>query len=96
MRPFFVTFNSFCLSILLMGSLSAHAGKNTQKKTVNSQNLPSTRLSTDIHFDDLTVKGRRQSPLGFTAAVESEKSTPSLIDYRNDYRDRLSRTEEGR
>ena len=52
--------------------------------------------SYDIHFDDLTVRGRRQSPLGFTTAVESDKTTPSLIDYRTDYRDRLSQMEEGR
>jgi hypothetical protein len=99
MRPFFVTFQLICVSILLGTAVHAASPSNKKsqkKKSAVSKSLPTTKLSTDIHFDDLTVRGRRQSPLGFTTAVESDKITPSLIDYRSDFRDRLSQMEEGR
>lgn len=55
-----------------------------------------SNLSTDIHFDGVTVRGRRQSPFGASAVIESEKETPELIDYRRDYNDRIRRSASGR
>ena len=72
--------------------LSTNALANNQK----NKSLPNTKLSTDIHFDDLTVHGRRQSPFGATATIESEKNTPKLIDYRTDFKDRLAQQRSGR
>jgi hypothetical protein len=55
-----------------------------------------TKLSTDIRFDGTTLRGKRHAPFGMTATVEQDKNTPSLIDYRNNYNDRVARSKTGR
>lgn len=67
-----------------------------KQKVVSNHNAEVSKLSTDINFNDLTVRGLRQSPLGMTTTVENEKDIPRLIDYRWDFQDRAVRSASGR
>ena len=102
-----VTFKALNLLIFLGLALStAHsfaADKKTNKKRAKSQMVKTEKvgvikqnLSTDLRFDDLTVRGRRQTPLGLNVVVEAEKDMPSLVDFRNDYKDRAQTSLSGR
>jgi len=99
MRTLFVTFKPLIVLILLgiglLSSFSAFA-KKTPAAKANDKSLPSTKLSTDIRFDSLTVHGRHQSPFGVTSVVEAEKETLSLVDYRKDFSDRMDILRQGR
>jgi hypothetical protein len=95
MKPLFVTFQLLTMSILLTVVSTAGAGE-TAPANQQEGTLPQSHLSTDIHFGDMMVRGRHQSPLGLTSAVESEKNTPKLIDYRTDFSDRVARSKSGR
>lgn len=76
---------------------SGRPSKNMKKqKVVSNRNPEASKLSTDINFNDLTVRGLRQSPLGMTTTVENEKDIPRLIDYRWDFQDRAVRSASGR
>jgi len=94
------SFKQIALQSITLLAVTTLLGVNVYAKnqTNNQKNksLPNTKLSTDIHFDDLNVHGRRQSPFGATATVESEKNTPKLIDYRTDFKDRLAQQRSGR
>ena len=57
---------------------------------------PKSKLSTDIRFDDLMVRGQRHSPFGATASVEDEKKIPALVDFRKDFNDRIQSSRSGR
>ncbi len=76
---------------------SGRPSKNIKKqKATSNHNSEASKLSTDINFNDLTVRGLRQSPLGMTTTVENEKDIPRLIDYRWDFQDRAVRSASGR
>ncbi len=83
-------------------SNSKNKSKSKSKKGTSQANSSSedstgtSGLSTDINFNDLTVNGLRQSPLGLTTTVENDKGIPHLIDYRADFRDRVNRSATGR
>jgi hypothetical protein len=66
-------------------------GRVQMKPGVIKQNL-----STDMRFDDLSVKGKRQTPLGLQVVVEAEKDVPSLVDFRKNFKDRASHSLSGR
>lgn len=73
------------------------SNKNMKKqKATSNRSTEASNLSTDINFNDLTVRGLRQSPLGMTTTVENEKDIPRLIDYRWDFQDRAVRSASGR
>lgn len=72
----------------------------TEKSHARPSSLPSfgpkPKLSTDMNFNDLTVSGSKQSPLGLTTTIENEKDIPRLIDFRSDFRDRVKQSATGR
>lgn len=80
-------------SLVKSGGPSKKAKKQTAESKRKSED---SKLSTDINFNDLTVRGLRQSPLGMTTTVENEKDIPRLIDYRWDFQDRAARSASGR
>ncbi len=83
MKTFFVILQTLTLSILL-GSIQAKA------------KAEKSRLSTDIRFDGATVEGKHHKPFGVATTVEEEKTTPTLIDYRRNFNDRINRSKTGR
>lgn len=93
MSPKIVTLKVFFVSLLL-GTTAFASSKKGQSGMIPGAAKP--KLSTDIHFDGVNVTGRRQSPFGATAVVESDKKTPNLIDYRSNYDDRIARSKSGR
>jgi hypothetical protein len=95
MSPRNVTFQLLTVALLLGVVVMANAAQTKAKRPVSKSPMMA-KLSTDIHFDGVDVSGRRQSPFGASAVVENEKATPNLIDYRNDYNDRILRSKSGR
>jgi len=78
------------ISVVLMGvAFQASAKPPASQK-------PQTRISTEHKFDGLDATGRYQSPLGATAAIESDKETLNLIDFRSNFRDRAEQARSGR
>lgn len=100
----FLVANTSSLLALAKSHPSGQTKRNQNISALNAGKKGSTKkkngfdpqLSTDINFNDLTVRGLRQSPLGLTTSVESEKDIPKLIDYRTDYRDRVAQSATGR
>lgn len=82
MKTFFVI-----IQALILLNLPGFVRADTAKKS---------KLSTDIRFDGTTVNGKRHAPFGMTTTVEDEKNTPSLIDYRSNFNDRVARSKTGR
>ncbi|MEK6556028.1 MAG: hypothetical protein AABZ31_12355 [Bdellovibrionota bacterium] len=100
-----VTFKAFAMLIFLGCALSlasAQAAQKTTKKSskrgqvVMKPGVIKQNLSTDMRFDDLSVKGKRQTPLGLQVVVEAEKDVPSLVDFRKNYKDRAQNSLSGR
>lgn len=61
------------------------------KKNVRAKpNHLGSNLGTDFRFNNLSVYGRYQGAFQGVATVEDEKNITRLIDYRRDYKDRLS------
>jgi hypothetical protein len=111
MRPLIVTLELATLLFFLgttdrlsvceaKSSSSVNSGRPSKsmkkQKSASNHNPEASKLSTDINFNDLTVRGLRQSPLGITTTVENEKDIPRLIDYRLDFQDRAVRSASGR
>ncbi len=63
-----------------------------QQKSTGPNHL-GAQLATEFQFDNLSVHGRGQGVFQGVATVENEKSTATLIDYRKDYKDRISQSE---
>lgn len=102
MLPRIVTIQIRILLVFLGLCMAVAHAKAAGKKGQNGQSMslatarPAAKLSTDIHFDGVNVGGRRQVPFEASAVVENEKQTPSLIDFRGDYNDRIARSRTGR
>ncbi len=76
------------LTIAATTSAAAAASKSKKHKA-----LPEgTKLSTDMHFDELNVHGKYQAGDEGYATVEDDKQLNDLLDYRKDYKDRLSKS----
>ncbi len=105
-----VTFKALTVLIFLGLSLSLNAAQTPQKGSKKSSKVQKVQkgqvalkpgvikqnLSTDMRFDDLSVKGKRQTPLGLQVVVEAEKDVPSLIDFRRNFKDRAQNSQSGR
>lgn len=89
-----VTFYVLAVSIFLTPFVSAEAAQKTKKKrasqgqVVMKPGVIKQNLSTDIRFDDMSLRGKRQTPLGLQIVAEAEKDVPSLVDFRKDFKDR--------
>jgi hypothetical protein len=97
---------------LSLSLTTAQAAKKESKKTAKSSKTKMQKveqgqvamkpgvikqnLSTDMRFDDLSVTGKRQTPLGLQVVVEAEKDVPSLVDFRKNYKDRANNSLSGR
>lgn len=64
--------------------------KKLGKKIKKGPNHLGSNLGTEFQFNDLSVRGRYQGAFQGVATVENEKNPTRLIDYRKDYKDRLS------
>ena len=53
-----------------------------------------TKLQTDINFNDSVLHGRYQTPDEATARVENEKSLADLLAVRTQFKDRLNKASE--
>lgn len=111
MRTLFVTFQIVIMSSLLGIGVFASVNspqtihekasrKNSVNKTHSRKNesikqASNSNLKTDIRFDESTIRGLRQRPLGASTEVESEKNIPNLIDYRANFNDRIKKSEAG-
>ena len=107
-----VTFKALTVLIFLGLALSLNAAQAAKKDTKKRSKTKVQRveqgqvamkpgvikqnLSTDMRFDDLSVKGKRQTPLGLQVVVEAEKDVPSLVDFRKNYKDRAQNSLSGR
>lgn len=78
----------FCWTNL---TVAQSQSKNQTKPGVIKQNL-----STDMRFNDLSVRGKRQTPLGLNVVVEDEKDIPQLVDFRTNFKDRAQKSLSGR
>lgn len=91
MAPKTVTvFAAISTAVMITSSAVAEARKSP------SHQRNQARLSTEHRFDGLDAAGRYQSPLGATAAIESDKDTLNLIDFRSNFRDRAEQSRSGR
>jgi hypothetical protein len=107
-----VTFKALTVLIFLGLALSLNAAQAAKKDTKKRSKTKVQKveqgqvamkpgvikqnLSTDMRFDDLSVKGKRQTPLGLQVVVEAEKDVPSLVDFRKNFKDRASNSLSGR
>jgi hypothetical protein len=107
-----VTFKALTVLIFLGLALSLNAAQAAKKDTKKRSKTKVQKveqgqvamkpgvikqnLSTDLRFDDLSVKGKRQTPLGLQVVVEAEKDVPSLVDFRKNYKDRAQNSLSGR
>lgn len=99
MRTFSVTIQVFILLNLQGFTVQAAPLKpQANKATLAAKSQPKngTQLTTDMRFDDMTVRGLRQSPFGATATIESDKVPKEFVDYRSDFNDRIAKSRSGR
>ena len=85
MKKDFIVSLILLLGILTVFEASIAFGKSTSKK------VKTQKLSTDLHFDDLSVKGRYQVPGEGLVVVEDEKLVDDLLGYRTHFKDRIQR-----
>jgi len=68
--------------LLFLASVPSLAAKKATKKKFSS-------LSTNINFDDLTVKGKYSTAMEAQAIVEDEKGLNTLLQPRQNFNDRM-------
>ncbi|MEQ1664468.1 MAG: hypothetical protein ABL927_03740 [Bdellovibrionales bacterium] len=69
-------------------AVTTRAEKNIQ----NQKHPMGAQLGTDFNVDEAAVHGRYETSLAGVATVENEKKIRDLIDYRSDYKNRLTKS----
>lgn len=78
---------------LILSQVAFATPKKKKKKTVKST-LSTSKLQTDINFNDSVLHGRYQTPEEATARVENEKLLSDLLGVRTHFKDRLKKASE--
>lgn len=86
---------AFLLGLILISIISSSTyAKKMDTKSSNKTSDRNSRLSTEMNFNDMMVRGKYQYSGELAATVEKEKSLADLLGVRKDFKDRMLLTSE--